>query len=345
MEDNVSTYQEREITSPVDLSMSDGTLNSSAVGWSRRPLQLDNLQGRWFSKKRTNYWAFTTETHFFSVAFKNQDYFGSLAVQLGDFNSKEIISKYIVTPLGRGVHMSSTVEGLVQFCRSGVKAYQYHMGDQVEITIDIDDFQAAPLYAKFELAYPKNHETLNVVIPWNKRTFQYTSKHNTIPTKGVVRIGNKEVIFDGEQSFGYLDYGRGIWPRKFIWNWGAASGRQNGRLIGLNLGGKWTDGTNMNENGICVDGRITKISEDLIWEYDPKDFMKPWHISAPKTGIVDLEFIPKLERAGALRLGFYYKFVPFQIFGHYRGMILTESGERIQIEDLIGWAEEVYGRW
>ena len=31
----------------------------------------------------------------------------------------------------------------------------------------------------------------------------------------------------------------------------------------------------MTENGICIDGRLTKISEDLVFEYDRADMMKP----------------------------------------------------------------------
>ena len=32
-----------------------------------------------------------------------------------------------------------------------------------------------------------------------------------------------------------------------------------GRVLGFNLGGAWTDGTGMTENGICLDGRLSKI--------------------------------------------------------------------------------------
>ena len=35
------------------------------------------------------------------------------------------------------------------------------------------------LTAELYAAHPPDHETLNVVVPWSERQFQFTSKHNT----------------------------------------------------------------------------------------------------------------------------------------------------------------------
>ena len=69
-------------------------------------------------------------------------------------------------------------------------------------------------------------------------------------------------------SWGTLDFGRGRWPYRTTWNWGAGIGLVDGRRVGMQVGGKWTDGTGMTENSLVVDGRLSKISEDLVWEYD-----------------------------------------------------------------------------
>src|SRR3970282_1775300 len=100
-------------------------------------------------------------------------------------------------------------------------------------------------------------------------------------------------------SYGCLDYGRGVWPEHTIWNWGSASGMQQGHLVGLNLGGKWTDGTGMTENGICVDGRLTKISEALIFEYDRAALIQPWRVRSAATDHIDLRFTPEFERVSS----------------------------------------------
>lgn len=49
--------------------------------------------------------------------------------------------------------------------------------------------------------------------------------------------------------------------------------------MGLQLGGKWTVGTGMTENALCVDGRLTKIGEELDWGYS--DFLGPWTVRTP----------------------------------------------------------------
>ena len=139
------------------------------------------------------------------------------------------------------------------------------------------------LRADIVLERPAGHETMNVVIPWSDEQFQFTSKQNTLPASGFVELGGERLEF-AAPSFGCLDYGRGVWPEKTAWNWGAASGVQDGRLVGLNLGGTWTDGTGMTENAICIDGRLTKICEDLRFEYDRADRMKTWRVRTAETG-------------------------------------------------------------
>ncbi len=73
------------------------------------------------------------------------------------------------------------------------------------------------------------------------------------------------------------------------WNWGAGSGRTDGRVVGIKVGGRWTDGTGSVENALLVDGHLTKISEELVWDYDPEDWMSPWRVTGES---VDLTLTP-----------------------------------------------------
>jgi hypothetical protein len=34
----------------------------------------------------------------------------------------------------------------------------------------------------------------------------------------------------------------------------------------------------MNENGILLNGRLHKILDDIVFEYDGRDFMRPWRM-------------------------------------------------------------------
>ena len=334
---------EKELTAPVNLCLENGRLNSEAVGWSRSPLHTCNLSGRWPRKKRWNYWAVTSETHLFSATITDLDYAGLVFVYVADFAKDTFNEMTQILPLGRGCSLPDTVSANVYFEREGLRVDMVQTETGVELNVDIADFEGVPLSARFTISKPSDHESLNVVIPWDERTFQFTSKQNTLPSEGTVNIGEETVRFSGEQSFACLDFGRGIWPRDCAWNWGSASGRQDGRTVGLNLGGQWTDGTGLTENGICVDGRLTKISETLQWRYDKSNFMRPWHITAP-SGVLDLTFTPFMERIAASNL-WLVKSEVHQMFGRYSGTVTTERGEKISVENMVGWAEDHVAKW
>jgi hypothetical protein len=174
--------------------------------------------------------------------------------------------------------------------------------------------------------------------------FQFTSKQNTLPASGHVTLGGERHEF-AQPAFGCLDYGRGVWPEHTLWNWGAASGVQSGHLVGLNLGGQWTDGTGMTENGICVDGRLTKISEDLVFEYDRKAMMKPWRVRTAATGRIDLRFTPEFERVSRSGKPESFFTDAHQVFGTYSGRITPDGGVPIELRDMFGWIEDHEARW
>jgi hypothetical protein len=335
--------QEIELTAPVNLCLPNGRINPAAIGWSRQPLHRCNLHGRFPRKKRWNYWAITTETHLFSVTITNLDYAGLVFVYFADFAARQLAEVTKIIPLGRGCHLLEYVAADVHYASADVQVAMEQTDSGVHLSVAMADFEGRPLTAQFAITIPPQHETLNVVVPWDERTFQFTSKQNTLPAGGTVTIGGQETHFAGPQSFACLDFGRGIWPRDCRWNWGSASGRQNGRPIGLNLGGQWTEGTGSTENGVCVDGRLSKLSEELTWQYDKTDYMRPWRIMGVETGI-DLTFTPFMERVAASNLWLIRSEV-HQMFGRYNGRITTTDGETIPIHDLIGWAEDHIARW
>ena len=85
----------------------------------------------------------------------------------------------------------------------------------------------------------------------------------------------------------------------------------------------------MTENGICVDGRVSKIGEDLRFSYDPSDQMKPWTITAPVSGRIDLRLVPFFERvAKTNRLIINSEFR--QVFGRFSGILVPDDGQAIR---------------
>jgi hypothetical protein len=186
---------------------------------------------------------------------------------------------------------------------------------------------------------------LTVVIPWSEQRFQCTTKDVARPATGTVRWGDREYRFDGAgESWACLDFGRGKWPYRTRWNWGAGAGLVDGRTVGIQVGGKWTDGTGMTENSLYVDGRLTKISEDLVWEYDTSDWLRPWRVRAPASGSVDLTFTPVYDKVTRMRAGVAASTVD-QCFGHWSGTIVPADHTPIAVDGIFGWAEEATWRW
>ncbi len=63
-------------------------------------------------------------------------------------------------------------------------------------------------------------------------------------------------------------------------------GRRRGRTcgahtVGLQFGAKWTAGSGFTENGLIVDGRLSKLGDALDWTYDWDNPMAPWRVVDP----------------------------------------------------------------
>lgn len=331
----------------VDLCNADGTLNRSAVGWSRTPLHRCNLPSglrSWGRAKRWDYWCVTSYPWIVSFTVAHVDYLALVSVWFRDLESGRYVEKNVGSPLAAGVRLPETVGGAdIDIELLGSALHFVESSEGTRLCFD------APLKGKkrFEVDLlveaPADHETLGVVIPWSDRLFQYTSKHNTRPARGQVRIGSDEYTF-GDDAWGCLDYGRGRWPYRTAWNWGSASGLSDGHVVGLQLGGKWTAGTGMTENALCIDGRLHKISEELVWEYGLDGPRRPWAISTPVSDRVDLRFEPAWNRSAHLDAGFAATRADV-CFGHYSGTIVDDCGTSVAVDRLFGWAEDCRWKW
>lgn len=334
---------EREITSPVDLCTPQGRLNREAVGWSRTPLHRTHIPG-WSRTKRWEYWCVSTPTHLIAITVADIDYLGLTSVYLldhADPTAPVEVTRTALRPLGHGVRVPHSLGTGPTAALGPIRAHidDTPTGTRLRFSCTTDH---GPLHADLLVTRPPGHESMSVVIPWSPTRFQYTSKHTARPASGTVRLG--EHTYDFTDAFGVLDHGRGRWPYDINWNWGAAAGHTDGHTLGLQFGGQWTKGTGLTENALCVDGRLTKIGEELVWDYDPDDFLAPWHLYTPASDRVDVVFTPFHERVDRTDTGLIVSDT-HQCFGHYRGTVRTDDGTTLTVTDLNGFAEQVHMRW
>jgi hypothetical protein len=338
---------ETEITEPVDLCTPDGKhLNRSAVGWSRVPLHRANLGG-WGRTKRWDYWGVLLGDGAVSLTFADLDFAGMVGLYWVDFATGDHVQVAPVIPLGRGIdlpdvpgsttlrHHSRTLDAVVHEVDGGTRLFAHWRGaDGRELRLDA------------VAALPDGHESLSVVVPWSDTRFQYTSKHQARPVTGSMTVdGTTRTIGADRPAWATLDVGRGRWPYRVTWNWaGGAGTTTDGHTIGVQLGSKWTDGTGSTENGIIVDGRLTKLGEELVWAYDIDHPMEPWHVRSAN-GDLDLTLTPCWDLPSDTNLGVFSN-TGHQVFGSWTGTVPRDDGDPLTLtDDVIGFAEEISWRW
>jgi hypothetical protein len=341
------TTHEREIATPVDLCTASGTLAPEARGWSRVPLHTCNLSGHPGRNKRWDYWGILAGDLAISSTFSNVDYLGIVDVWWCDLPSGRAGGRAANVPLARGIRLPD---------RPGTDPLHFESRRLVVDLIDDDggtqlraywterDGTPGRLDAYVEL--PPGHESLNVVIPWSDSTFQYTSKHQARPARGELVVGDEVRTFGGEgaPAWGVLDVGRGRWPYRTNWNWGGGAGEgSDGHVVGLQLGGKWTVGTGATENGVIVDGRLSKVGDELEWSYSWERPDAPWTVRAPD-GSIDIELTPTYVKPTDLNLGV-MAMVVRQSFGTWRGTVRTDDGVTVAFDGIPGFAEECRAKW
>ncbi len=351
MADPSTAGVERELTEPVDLCDDRGRLAAGARGWSRRPLHRANLHGPWGRRKRWEYWCVTGPDLVVSATYADVDYIGIAGLWILRPSDGLVIDVSQVVPLGRGFQLpDEPCTGTMSFRSKGCSVGIDERPDATHLTATAPDTPHGPVAVDLVVERPPAHETMNVVIPWSDKRFQYTSKQNTRAARGTVRLGDEEIVVGGEpgspeEAFGTLDLGRGLWPYSIRWNWGSGSGRStDGRLVGLQFGGKWTEGTGHTENALCIDGRLTKVHDELDWAYDWDRPLEPWRVTDTAGGLVEARLDPFHDKHSRTSLGVLSMEV-HQVFGHWSGRLRTEEGDEVTFDGVPGWAEEARNRW
>jgi hypothetical protein len=344
---------QNEITTTTPLLKENGNLHQ--IGWARNPLLECNLEKvafypkplRWLQFARVKVWdyyAIFTPQRFFSATIANLGYAGNIFVYFLDFESNELHEEGLVIPLGRDVNLSRQTVGICEYQGQGVHLKFETTPETRQVFVDWPGFhEGRGIHAEISLQKKQTHESMNIVIPIPGKRFYYNHKINCLPASGRLQYGEIQEKLKPDESLGQLDWGRGVWEYSSFWNWASASGYlPDGRSLGLNLGCGFGDTSAATENALTLDGKIHKLDQ-VTFEYNPQDFMKPWKF-CDNEGRLDLDFIPFKDRFATTKLIVIDSEV-HQLFGRYSGKIISDNGEEIQLDGLIGFAEEHRARW
>lgn len=328
--------------------------NLAQVGWSRNPLLDCNLEKAKFYRlkllqrfriKRWDYYAVFTPQRFFSATIADLGYAGNIFVYTINFDTLELHEEGIVVPLGKNIILPRNSADRRSFYGNKDLSLEFIFEDQTRrLQVSWPGFHdQRGIVADISLKHPAGQESMNIVIPIGEKRFYYNTKINCLPATGTIHYGDQQEVLSPGSSLGSLDWGRGVWEYSSFWQWASASGfLADGRTLGLNLGGGFGDTSQATENAFILDGVLHKIDQVNI-DYDPEDYLRIWHFE-DNQGRLSLDFEPMKERVATTRLGIIDSEV-HQIFGRYQGYVITDAGSRVEVEGLIGFAEDHKARW
>lgn len=345
---------QRRIIKTGTLLNPDGSL--ADIGWSPQPLldcNLENVHSEGTPRfwqpmrvKRWDYYAITTPTHFFSFTVSDVGYLSSIFAYVIEFSNNDYHEQTLTLPFYRRVQLSrNSTEGKSLFDNGKVRLEFDAFKVNRKIKIDWPDFRdGKPLKAEVDFSVPTDHESMTIAIPIKGNRFYYNRKINCMPASGWVEYLGNKFDLDPKTCLGNLDWGRGIWEYDSFWVWASASGFLADRkhTIGLNLGFGFGDTSAATENCFILDGKVHKLDE-VAFTYDPGNFKSPWTMKSGDSRL-DLIFTPFLERVAKTDLKILASEV-HQMFGKYNGILITDQGKKIEVKDLIGWAEEHKAKW
>ena len=215
------------------------------------------------------------------------------------------------------------------------------------LTAHMDDFRdGQPIDIHLTLTH-EPEESMVICTPFEKKAhFYYNQKINCMRASGVVEMGKEKYIFEPTESFGVLDWGRGVWTYKNTWYWGSASGLVDDVDFGFNIGYGFGDTSAATENMLFYRGKAHKLSQVrfcIPMKDGKEDYLKPWTFTSDD-GRFEMDFVPIIDRASNTD----FKILgsdQHQVFGLFNGVAVLDDGTRLQVKDLIGFAEKVANKW
>lgn len=298
--------------------------------------------------KEWDYYAVLNQEVGLCLTVADNDYLGVLAVHWLDFRKKSALQGGVMIPLpmGRmGMPESADRGDVIQVHDRLTMAFRHETGGR-RLTVDFPGFAGGRgLKGELRLDQPAM-DRMVIATPFAgaPRAFYYNQKINCMPATGSVVVGGETHDFEPASAFGILDWGRGVWTYDNTWYWGSASGLHEGRPFGFNIGHGFGDTRAASENMVFLDGRAHKL--DQITFHLPEGTFDgaPWRFTS-NDGRFEMTFAPIVDRASASEVFGLIRSNQHQTFGRYSGHVILDDGTRLEVRDLLGFAEEVANRW
>lgn len=301
--------------------------------------------------KEWDYYLVYNDHYGVALTIDDNSYMGLDSLSVLDFDNGQEHTKSFIKLLTRGKTNlpSSSQSGNVAVHTKKYSIEFLNEGDRRTLVATVKEFEKGKdLECRLVLtSEPKDSMVIAHPFADKPKAFYYNQKIVGFQVEGFVKLGDKEIIFDRNNTRGILDWGRGVWTYKNTWYWGAGAGVVDGHEVGFNLGYGFGDRRSATENMLFYDGVAHKI-EDVKFhipldERGKEKFLEPW-VFTSSDGRFEMKFKPILNRhsnTDIIIVGSNQN----QVFGKFSGEILLDSGKTVTIKDFVGFAEKVVNKW
>ncbi len=289
----------------------------------------------------------------FAAAFTISDlgYLGLISVSLLDFKANTQITSSVITvmPMGKYNLPADSSAGDVCFKNKKIDLQYLKTDGQRRIICKYDNFKDGKTFECNIVLEQPPMDTMCIATPWAEKPnhFYYNQKINCMPASGSVSFDGKVYTFNPETDFGILDWGRGVWTYDNTWYWASGNQRINGKPFGFNLGYGFSDRSSASENMIFYDGKAHKLDEVVfripVDANGNKEYMKPWKFTS-NDGRFECDFTPIMDRSDLIN-ALVIITDQHQVFGKLNGKCVLDSGEELEIKDMLMFAEDVRNKY
>ena len=314
----------------------------------------ENITKRATRIKEWDYYYIGNDDSAICLTIADLGYVGALSASVLDFNEPSQITKSSVClfPIGKMKMPRTSVVGDAVWKNK----------DGVEMSF-LNDGQTRHLFGKYpkfgnngeELTFdivltdaPK--ESMVIATPFaKKKHFYYNQKINCIKAKGVYTLGDKEYKLDEKtKSLATLDWGRGVWTYDNTWYWGSLQAiLEDGSTFGFNIGYGFGNNDQATENMVFYKGISHKLDE-VTFNIPKNDdgsfnYLGDWTFTSNDDRFY-MEMKPIIDRYAPFDLKI-MAMIPHQVFGHFTGYVKLDDGTKIEVSNLLGFAEHVHNKW
>ncbi len=342
---------QHEITQAIPLLDEKGNL--TRPGYAKKLLPVydrSKVQGGFARLKEWDYYYVGNDRYGVALTIADNSYMGLDSISFLSFEGEPwqiTKSPMRIFPMGKTNLPGTSVEGVSAISGKGYSVSFFVRDGKRVLTAHMDDFKNGQAIDIDVTLTDEPEESMVICTPFEKEAhFYYNQKINCMRASGTVKLGPELYTFKPDSAFGVLDWGRGVWTYHNTWYWGSASGLVDGVDFGFNIGYGFGDTSAASENMLFYNGKAHKLSQ-VIFEIPMKDgkedYLKPWKFTSDD-GRFEMNFAPIIDRASNTDFKV-LKSDQHQVFGRFTGTAVLDDGTRLDVCDLLGFAEKVENKW